>query len=127
MKHSTKKPNKAEAARMDKMKEMGVCLACRKVGVSNPFIGYDMDSGRGGSLIEIHHLLSGNKRRGHMFTISLCPWHHRGKMPPLSVPETLAWLTAASVPLSHGSKPFHAMFGSDDDLLAEQNELLNSA
>jgi hypothetical protein len=125
MKHSTKKPNKAEAARMDKMKEMGVCLACRKVGVSNPFTGYDMDSGRGGSLIEIHHLLSGNKRRGHMFTISLCPWHHRGKLPDLMVPESLMWLIKAGPALVNGSKPFHAMFGSDYDLLAEQDELLS--
>ena len=34
--------------------------------------------GRGESQAEVHHLLSGGRRMGHLFTIPLCALHHRG-------------------------------------------------
>lgn len=112
MKTSTGKPNKEEQARFDRMKEMALCLACDQRGLIAGFI-------------EIHHLLSGGKRRGHMFTVSLCQWHHR------AVPKSeLGYHTKKATreiygdSLADGSKPFHAMFGSDADLLAKQNEIL---
>ena len=109
MKTSTGNRNKAEQARFDKMKEMGQCVACYQRGIH----------GRGH--IEIHHLLSGNKRIGHMATVSLCVWHHRG-----IADEGTAFMTKCALgpSLAHGSKPFRAEFGTDAELLVLQNALL---
>ena len=125
----TKPRNKAEQARFDKMKEQSICMACNVIGVTNPFTFHDMDSGIFRPHIEIHHLLSGNKRRGHMFTISLCPWHHRGSITgmQLQVHEVLIWMISAGCALAHGSKPFHAQFGTDKELLDMQNGFLNGS
>lgn len=108
MRHSTKAPTLAERARFEALHEIG-CICCRKRGLSHwP--------------IEIHHLLRGNRRRGHMYTIPLCAWTHRGVPLPM---WTVAGMTAVFGPsLAHGSKPFHAAFGSDDSLLAEVNALI---
>lgn len=108
VKHSTGTPTKAEKARMDAMKEMGQCVACYQLGIH----------GRG--YIEIHHLLSGNRRIGHLATVALCEWHHRGvACIPVSDMNTLFGPS-----LAHGSKPFRARFGTDMELLGLQNALL---
>jgi len=106
MKHSTGTPNAAERAHMDKIKDRGVCVCCRQRGY-----GYKQ-------LVEIHHLLSGGKRRGHLFTVGLCQWHHRG-IPPFGWGDAEA-LYELGPSLAKGSKPFRAVFGTDDDLLAAQ-------
>lgn len=111
MKHSTGTPTKAEKARMDAMKEMGQCVACYQLGIH----------GRGH--IEIHHLLSGNRRIGHLATISLCSLHHRG-VSDLPRAEAEAIFGPS---LAHGSKPFRARFGTDKELLGLQNALLGQA
>lgn len=108
MKHSTGNPTKAESARMAAIKD-GPCVCChqRRLPSYCP---------------EIHHLLSGNKRRGHRYTVGLCAWHHRA--------VALEGWTAAAMrglygpSLADGSKPFHAEFGSDDALLALQDQLI---
>lgn len=110
MKHSTKKPTKAEAARFEAIKSLG-CLACRKLGLAM-FCGP----------IECHHLLSGGKRRGHMDSVPLGRWHHRGI--PWQTLNSRQMTEAFGPSLAKGSKPFHAMFGSDDELLAETNQLI---
>ena len=108
MKHSTSSPTKAEAARMDAIKA-GVCIACDQRGIVSRFP-------------DVHHLLSGNRRRGHTATIGLCPWHHRGYV---SQPGWHARMRADFGPsLAEGSKPFHAAFGSDDELLALQDQMI---
>lgn len=65
---STSKPTKAQAARMDAIKETG-CVIARELGM-----GYVYG--------EVHHLTiggrHGQKRRGHDFTVCLNPWSHRG-------------------------------------------------
>lgn len=108
---STHKPTLAESARIEACKS-GPCVACAIRG--RPSYGGDY-----------HHLLSGGIRRGHMFGVCLCPWHHRG------VPDwgcTHEEMRSAFGPsLAEGSKPFHETFGSDDDLLAKQVELLGEA
>ena len=121
MKHSTGKPTKAEQSRMDAMKEQGQCVACYQVGL------------KGTRHIEIHHLLSGNKRIGHMATVSLCAWHHRGDTTNIVVggfggatrsvtsAEATKWIGPS---LANGSKPFRAEFGTDKELLELQNALL---
>lgn len=105
---STGKPTKAEAERMDKIKR-GPCVACHQRGIAS-------------WCPEIHHLLSGGRRIGHMATVGLCEWHHRA---------VIAWgCTGAEMrdhygpSLNEGSKTFHAEFGSDAVLLGYQDELL---
>jgi hypothetical protein len=101
---------KAHAERFEAIKSLG-CLACRKLNLPM-FCGP----------IEAHHLLSGGRRRGHDQCIPLGKWHHQG----------IPWQTLTSrqmnesfgPSLANGSKPFHAMFGSDDELLAEVERLI---
>lgn len=106
MKHSTKKATPAEVGRFEKLQLLG-CIACRMLRVN-------------GRSAEIHHLLSGNKRRGHEYTIPLCGYHHRG-VTNLSKAQAL---DAYGPSLADGSKPFHERFGSDEFLLDKTNELL---
>jgi hypothetical protein len=108
MKHSTGNRTKAEQARFDKLKEMGQCVACYQRGI------------HGWGYVEIHHLLSGNKRIGHLATVGLCGFHHRG-VSELPRAEAIAVFGPS---LAHGSKPFRAEFGTDAELLAIQNALL---
>lgn len=107
MRTSTGKPTKAEKARMDAIKN-GPCVCCHMRGIASIWP-------------EIHHLLSGNKRRGHMFTIGLCGHHHRNAGHTNLVHPDIGWIGPS---LANGSKPFHAAFGSDDQLLEYQNRLL---
>jgi hypothetical protein len=59
------KPTKAEQERIDCMKFLG-CPACASLGIPNV------------NRLELHHLILGNKRMGHWFSIFLCAQHHRG-------------------------------------------------
>jgi hypothetical protein len=75
---------------------------------------------------QVHHLNldehAGQKRLGDDFTIGLCPWHHQG--------QPLAGLTAKECMLLVGPSmalepvKFRASFGSDEQLLAFQNHLI---
>jgi len=72
---------------------------------------------------DAHHVLSGGRRIGHGATLACCPWHHRGVKPYEQMTNDQA--TAHFGPsLAHGSKPFHAVYGSDGDLLDLQEQLL---
>lgn len=102
MQSSLKAPTKSERERWTYFPQIG-CICCRMLGTFN--------------LPEVHHLLSGNRRRGHAFTIPLCAPHHRGV-------GYRRDLHKASVAL--GSKPFHAAFGSDDALLAETDKRIEA-
>jgi len=69
---------------------------------------------------EIHHLNSAGRNRGQDFTIALCSWHHRAVNLDGWGLRTMVEVFGPS--LARGSKSFHAEFGSDDELLAIQNE-----
>lgn len=112
MKHSTGTPTKAEAKRMDTIKEMAICMCCRQRKLL-------------ASYVEVHHLLSGGKRMGHMFTVGLCVWHHRAV--PMYGYKRAQMREIYGDSLAEGSKIFRAQFGSDMDLLAMQNELLDES
>ncbi len=105
---STGTPIKAQQARFTAIKLDTGCVACRLQGL-------------GFSFAEIHHLGVG-KRLGHNETIGLCSWHHRAVRPDGWSAEEMCSHLGPS--LARGSKPFHAHFGSDDELLAEQERLL---
>lgn len=86
------------------------CLACRQRGY------YEEPS-------DCHHLLSGHVRRGDEFTIPLCPWHHRGVWNNRFQNRKLAEVLLGPS-LALDSTRFRDAFGSDDDLLAMANALI---
>lgn len=102
---------KAEQARFDRIKS-GNCMACMQRGVDVSEQG----------LVEVHHLLSGGRRIGHMATVGLCIWLHRNQLFWLCTHEEMREHYGPA--LSEGSKPFRDEFGTDAELLQMQNELL---
>lgn len=112
---STGNPTRAEAAWIDAVKRAG-CLCCIARGYR-----HDPD----GPLVEAHHLLSGGIRRGHLHTVGLCAWHHRGRL--IVTGWTHAQHRAQLGPsLAEGSVPFRDAFGDDDALMAAQKRLLDN-
>lgn len=108
MKHSTGKPTKAEQARFDIMLEIG-CVPCTLMGVTcNP--------------AQIHHIVEGKKRLGHLFTICLCPWHHTGHVPPTATKEEIERLVGPSYATS--PRAFKGKFGTQRELLETQNKMI---
>jgi hypothetical protein len=111
MKSSLPAPTLAEQGRFDAFRRIG-CVACRQRGVFHR--------------ADVHHLLRGGKRRGHRYTIPLCPWHHRGILPG-GARERFALLDFEMVygsSLAHDAPAFHHWFGSDEKLLAITDKLL---
>jgi hypothetical protein len=94
------KATNADRKRFDAFQAIG-CVACAQRGRY--------------SVAEVHHLKSGNRRRGHQFTVPLCPAHHRG------VDHDIDW-HGPSLALS--PREFHRVFGSDDYLLARTEMML---
>lgn len=107
----SKRRTKAEQARFYAIKA-GPCLAC---------MSWDIDV-IGQGVVEVHHLLSGGRRIGHMDTIGLCLWHHKGQ--PMFEHTMEEMRTNYGPSLAEGSKLFHMEFGSDDWLLRTQNLIL---
>ena len=63
--HRNAKPwTKAETARADRMAEEIGCIFCW------------LDTGSRGPCDHRHHIISGNKRMGHWWTLPLCEPHH---------------------------------------------------
>lgn len=128
MKSKAKRPTKAEQARMARLKEMP-CMACHQLSIVpelekvwSTFFGSVFGSVCGPT--EVQHLIRGNKRRGHMATIPLGAWHHRGIPQEGFSADDMKLIWGPS--LARSSKAFHAAFGSDDELLARTNKLLES-
>ena len=129
MNHSTGKPTKAEAARFAKLKALA-CVACA-LNKRDQLFGFDPVNGpltfgdddeQDGTEPQIHHFLSGNKRRGHDATAPLCYWHHQGK-PYDGTPSRwfLRWLG----PSFHAhTAAFRSAYGADDALIETTNQLI---
>ena len=84
---------KAEKAWMDAVASLG-CIVCRMNGM-----GYVPCA--------IHHLLSGGRRMGHLFTIGLCdPGHHKG-----------APSDSGQVSRHPNKRAFERQYGTEADLL----------
>lgn len=70
------------------------------------------------------HSKSGNIRRGHDKGFGSCNWHHQRLLP---TGWTFAGMTEHFGPsLMDGSRLFHDTYGSDDELIALQDELLGA-
>jgi len=113
---STGNPNAAERAWIDTVKRLG-CLCCIARGYP-----HDQD----GPAVEAHHLLSGGIRRGHLHTLGLCAWHHRGRLIVNGWSHT-QHRTQLGPSLAEGSVPFHAAFGDDESLMAAQHRLIEQS
>lgn len=100
MKTPTGRLTAADRARFDAFQRIG-CIACwQRKRYSVP---------------EVHHLLSGNKRRGHRYTVPLCPAHHRG----------IGHDESQHGPcLAKNSRAFRAAFGADETLLTMTDQLI---
>lgn len=113
---STGTPTKAESMRIVEAK-LGPCVPCLVwARAGNMPMDHVMQGG------EYDHKKSGNVRRGHMFGFNACQWHHR------RIPGE-GWTFKAmrehfGPSLLDGSKLFAATYGSDDDLIALQTEIL---
>lgn len=115
---STGKPTKAQSSRFDRLKR-GECMACR---INHERAQKRCDKGG----CDAHHLLSGGRRRGHAFTIALCPWHHRAIRPD-DCPNDAYALHRYGPSYETDRRLFRETYGTDDELLAMQNELLGES
>ena len=113
---STGRPKMAQVRRWDVMRAIG-CIACIKN--QTPMWRVPME-------IEIHHLLSGGRRLGHDFTVALCHWHHQAKRFPSTTSGYAAQAIHYGPSLEREPRRFHEMYGTDDELLARQNKLLET-
>lgn len=88
-----------ERAWMDAITQLGciVCLLFRHV-FSPP---------------DVHHMLDGGRRRGHLFSIPLCPMHHRSGRNDAEV-----------VSRDQNQRRFEARYGTEESLLAKTRELV---
>lgn len=97
MKTSTGTPTKLEAQRIGRMLQLG-CAACAFLGVPNL------------ECTECHHILDGNVRCGHWFSVPLCSGHHRGVWSA----GQLEWMTAEQrVSIADGRKAFTAIYPTE--------------
>ena len=93
------KPTKAEAERIEKMMTFG-CVACAYIQLWCP-------------ADECHHILQGNKRLGHWYTIPLCRGHHRGDW---RWEQQDAMPANELVAISDGRKRFNAVYPTEREL-----------
>lgn len=112
MQHSTGKPTKAEQDRLDRVHALP-CLPCEKEKIAQPM------------RTEAHHLVDKGTRKhsgGHMATIPMCGWHHRG--------ECVEYMGSREMHLVYGpsfarnKREFIACYGTERELLAETDERL---
>lgn len=105
-----------ESAWVDKVKRHG-CVCCHWLGLK-----HDTD----GAMVDGHHLLHAGLRRGHLYVVGLCAWHHQGRL-------IIDWLDHAGhreelgPSLAEGSRPFREYFGDDDWLMERQMAILAEA
>jgi len=89
------------------------CLCCRK-------------RGWGITPCQVQHLNldshAGQLKLGDEHTIGLCPWHHQGQPVRGMSEKQCARILGPS--MAHESVRFREVFGTDAELLAEQNRLI---
>ena len=105
-----------EAARVVAAKE-GPCVACYLRARE-----WGMDPGRIAVGGDYNHCKSGNIRRGHAAGYCLCDWHHRHH--PVQGVSHASMRDVWGPSLMDGSRLFHETYGSDDELIALQTEII---
>jgi hypothetical protein len=100
---------KADKQRFTAFRDIG-CVACRIWGRF--------------SEADVHHLLSGGRRRGHRYTVPLCPWHHRGEPGVYIGVKDMEKLAGPS--LARTPRKFRETYGDDRVLLAYTDALLSA-
>lgn len=106
---NSKRPTPAEWERMSQLKMIG-CIPCWKLGFRGVCAAAD-------------HTKSGNKRVGHAATYANCDWHHQAI--PFAGMTHKQCEAERGPSKANGSKPFHAYFGSEQELLALQETILS--
>ena len=91
----------------------GNCMACAQRGIDLTGSGY----------VQWHHLDGKTKPGCHQKTIGLCFWHHQAQ--PMYADTHASSRERYGPSLAEGSKPFHREFGSNAELLARQNAILD--
>lgn len=108
-------PTVAEAARIEAAK-VGPCMVCLLLYMRNLLPRWLVVYG-----CEYHHCKSGNIRRGHAYGFAMCQWHH--ERIPLEG-KSFEWMSDIyGWSLKEGSRRFHEIYGSDDELIAQQTEV----
>lgn len=112
MNHSTGKPSRLEQRRLELLSQMP-CIAC----------GLQVQAGR----TEIHHLVDRGYRvhsGGHLATIPLCSWHHRGVC--LEGWPLVAMVSTFGPSMASSKRAFVACYGSERALLSIVDAFLRS-
>lgn len=104
-----KEPTTKEIKRWQRIQELG-CVACLLDGVP-------------GVPCDIHHMLSGGRRRGHGFTCGLCEWHHRAVLPSGRKMNEYAEVHGPS--LAAMPRAFAKRYGDEYELYEIQEALLD--
>lgn len=115
-----KPPTAAEKRRWVEARVRG-CVAC----YLNETEGGRIRASYGRNL-EIHHLLSAGKRRGHRQTVCLCHFHHQGKR---LIYAELGYMDHAVVfgpSFGHQPRLFRTVYRDDDALLALQDWMIEN-
>lgn len=95
-------PNKAEAEWMSRITRLG-CIAC-------------LIDGHPGTPGAVHHIVEGNRRLGHLFTIALCqPGHHMDGQ------------SAGKISRHPFKARFEKQYGTESELLARTKSELKKA
>lgn len=104
---------KADKKRYDALHDLG-CIACHIDG----YMGVPAD---------MHHLVDKGYRKhsgGNQSTLPLCKWHHQGE--PI-MDFTIGYMHAVRGPsMFHHGKEFARHYGTQRQLLAKVNELIQS-
>lgn len=106
------RPTAWEQMRIDAMMKGGCIVTIYRLDLKQPA----PPSGRGvptRGKIECNHIVRSNKRMGHLYTIPMRAWYHRGVVPsPARSIEEARELYGA--PLTDGRNAFLASHGVDD-------------
>lgn len=114
----SKKANAEESAHIERCKS-GPCIPCvslflqGKLAAHDVFLGGDYD-----------HKKSGNVRRGHMEGFCSCAWHHRRH--PWGMLSFAEMTRRFGPSLMDGGKLFARTYGTDDELIELQRQVLEN-
>jgi len=103
----SKSHTKDDKRRFQLLPQIG-CICCKSYGIHNEWV-------------QIHHIVEGNKRLGHQYTLPLCYWHHEG-VPPEGLTREQA--EARVGPSLKSKKKFNSVFGGEMELLSYTNQFL---